>query len=471
MKNNESLSAPPSEKSLEPEISIKDLLRIDSISPENLQLLAKLPPPEKSPLSKASRNQLRKLASNIFKVWIDFIILHQQLPINDVETKCPTCGMENHFTDQQMWSHIFLALGAYYDYSIYKMIEQQRVGDKELHTLKIHYAEQLETFARGQELNSPYRHSALFVASYLACITFSHIGRLLSDMPLSKPFLTQIDRTVLLYLHLMLNERASYLKGTQAILADRLIDSVLRYLIKTYDKKAIGWNHRYRLGPFSAIKLSEISPLAHRHPDVLRKYGSKQVEKVFEHQLALILESLGFIVVSTRTGIRTADLLRIASDPTDRFTFILEAKTSKHPYSLPTKDERALREYVENIKRSLTTLPPLRFVLMVGHEESKTLSGKLKKFETTINIPTRFLKAQDLATLREQLLSPLVASTFQEMITSGPLILSNETITSIMNRCYAEHTAHRQFVDAMLGARGVISTDRAKAWSNPECHS
>jgi hypothetical protein len=119
-------------------------------------------------------------------------------------------------------------------------------------------------------------------------------------------------------------------------------------------------------GPYSQMRLRELPALASRASVMVDRYGEKRVEKVFETQLSLLVQSLGFAVVRTRSGERRVDLLCIAGGPGE-FTFLLEAKTSARPYSFSTADERALSEYVRDVRRSVAgNIPALRFVLLVG---------------------------------------------------------------------------------------------------------
>lgn len=145
----------------------------------------------------------------------------------------------------------------------------------------------------------------------------------------------------------------------------------------------------HNIGPFSAIRLQELSLLANRDKSVMRRYGKKNVERVFETQLALVLvmQSFGLYVVSTRTGQSTVDLVCISASPEERVTFLLEAKTTKATYALPKTDFRALQYYVNTVRRSLSTLPPLSFCLIVGSKASKTLGGKLAALEAEASVP------------------------------------------------------------------------------------
>src|SRR6202041_1722740 len=96
------------------------------------------------------------------------------------------------------------------------------------------------------------------------------------------------------------------------------------------------WSETHSRGPFSLLRLPELQLLASQDPRMQQRYGPKQVEKNFELQLALLMQSFGFYVIRTRVGERTVDLICISGDPTASYTLMVEAKTSKAPYAMPT---------------------------------------------------------------------------------------------------------------------------------------
>jgi hypothetical protein len=243
---------------------------------------------------------------------------------------------------------------------------------------------------------------------------------------------------------------------TLAALCGRLLHSVLHALADVYSESATGWDKSWRPGPFSDLRLQELSLLASRDEAMLRRYGTKLVEKRFEQQLALLFQSLGFIVIQTRTGARTVDLVCVSNDPLQRVTFLVEAKTSKAPYSLPAKDERALRDYVAEIDETLTTLPRLRFVLLVSHGATKTLEGKLRDFETKSATSIRFVTASALGQLRSHIPGPAPVGPFAKLVLESPHILPDDFVAALSETYRRHHDAHRDFAQALMSAgRGL----------------
>jgi hypothetical protein len=211
------------------------------------------------------------------------------------------------------------------------------------------------------------------------------------------------------------------------------------------------WSETHASGPFSLLRLPELQLLASQDQQMRQLYGPKMVEKAFESQLALLMQSLGFYVIKTRTGERTLDLVCISGDPTSSFTMMLEAKTTKAAYALPTKDERALTEYIAAVQEGLTTSPKLGLVLMVGSAASKTLGSRLRRVETNSGVAVRFCRAQELATLRESVLGPLPLALLKEELLSAPNIVPASFVKNIVRKTNERHAAQETLVRTFLG--------------------
>jgi hypothetical protein len=110
--------------------------------------------------------------------------------------------------------------------------------------------------------------------------------------------------------------------GVPASVLSRLLGDVLHQYARGFATAAVLHDEDHSPGPFSALRLAELSLLAERHDSVKRRYGDKRVEKRFEQQLALLMQSFGFYVVATKTGTRTVDLVCVGGVGEDRLTFL-----------------------------------------------------------------------------------------------------------------------------------------------------
>jgi hypothetical protein len=205
-------------------------------------------------------------------------------------------------------------------------------------------------------------------------------------------------------------------------------------------------------GPFTNLNLADFVALSRRTDTVLARFGAKNVESEFETQLSLIAQSFGFYVVRAQRARRRVDLFCLVPD--GGYTALIEAKTTAATYSLPADDERALIEYVGNVRASLGTLPSVAFVLLVGPEASTTLEKKLAGLEAELALPVRFLAAETLARLRDQLPGPVPAPAFRDaLISSRRRILGGEFADGIITAFSRVQEAHTRFVDDLMEAK------------------
>jgi hypothetical protein len=209
----------------------------------------------------------------------------------------------------------------------------------------------------------------------------------------------------------------------------------------------------YKPGYFSSLSLPELSLLTSRAESVVRKYGAKKIEKIFEYRLSLVMQSFGLFVVPTTTGARTIDLLCISNHPRHTMSFLLEAKTSKHPYSLPTKDSRAVREYIREYKSTLLSFPELKFVLIIGPAPSRSLAAKISDLESSVGIPIRFFPASLVASLREAIPGNLPLDVFADHIGKGEGIIDSSVTEAISGAYGVAQQAHKSFVEQMMKVR------------------
>lgn len=231
-----------------------------------------------------------------------------------------------------------------------------------------------------------------------------------------------------------------------------LLHQVLFERARISDEIARGRDESWRPGPYSELRLDELSLLAARHEATVRRYGARRVDKRFEQQLSLLFQSLGFIVVQTRTGSRTVDLVCVSGE--SRSTFLVEAKTSGAAYSLPAKDERALRDYIADVDETLKTLPPLRFVLLVSHSATRTLPGKLQALETKSGKPARFMSAAALSRLRTNLPGPTPAGVLEDhILASDDRVLPAGFVDDVVASYSKQQDAHRALVDSLFSLR------------------
>jgi hypothetical protein len=128
---------------------------------------------------------------------------------------------------------------------------------------------------------------------------------------------------------------------------------------------------------YHALNTIDLTGLSQRERTLREKYGVS-IERAFERQLALLFTSFGYAVIESVPGKRQVDLLCVAASPQPA-TIVVEAKTTTaREYSLPATHERALNEHVEEVRKNLRGLPPLRLILVVAPRFSEGAARRLE---------------------------------------------------------------------------------------------
>jgi hypothetical protein len=460
-----------------------------------------LPLPEESPLIGAAPKALRRAADSFYRSW-SYLVSAKELYLRGEATVAST---GETLSGRDLWWQLFFVVGAYYDFSIRLLLRKQTVYplpglelveaeewfgkvDKQIYAVLREFVSLVEgglleeeAELLGTELLSRFNATSLneaadaaiwesdrnlaafFAGTYITALSTAVMAELLrrTNMPLEH--IEDLDRishqmaASLFGRHMdasLIGRRFSSAGGWPPHvfeLPQRLVATIFEQWVRIYDRPYSAHTPKER-GPFSSsIRLTELAPLANRDARMSKKYGNKRIEKVFEQQLALIVQSFGLYVVSTRTGQRTVDLICISADPA-RFTFLLEAKTSGRPYSLPRDDARALLEYIREVRGGLTTLPPLHFVLMVGPSPSATLEKKLQGLEAEAGLPIRYCSADELAQLREIVAGPLPLNDFADHLLLASRVVPAGFAQTMRSRVDELRSSHEALVRTMLAS-------------------
>jgi hypothetical protein len=199
----------------------------------------------------------------------------------------------------------------------------------------------------------------------------------------------------------------------------------------------------------SILRLPEFPLLAARAPHLLKKYGLKTVEERFEQQLSLALQSFGFRTVPTTRGGRRGDNICITGGDSPA-AILVEAKTSEHPYNLPTKDERALLEYARKLDNPSPIIFPLRLILIVGPNPDVKLAERLNRLEAAARVPVRYCSAAALAALLRQPPTGVTAEGLFEAFGGDQRIISTDQLVSISSKAQERLTALRNWINTTL---------------------
>jgi hypothetical protein len=450
-------------------MKVRQLLILDL--DKDLEAIVGLIPPEQTELATATKKQLEQVASIFYKMWSGLVTY--QIDLSNRKVILPVSGSQEgkQLSGQVLWDRVVMTLVGYYCFALTKLLILQiarplRAGEEILGTLPgVEFGEILSLLLKaGPDLEDDELKSwALFSTHhYVICVLALQMIYWLRQADVQPPATSiEFERTV----HERLSAMSSLTRMVpigeeyefRRILDRRLLESAHYLAVSTYRKlreieRASATKHHLP-GAFSRLRLGELALLAKRDPVVINKYGVKQIEKIFEFQLSLVMQSFGFYVASAERGERVVDLICISGDPRESLTMLLEAKTTTGPYSLPTKDERALRDYVQAVRRSAIPLPTLKLVLLVSYEPSKTLESKLKSLSDEISVPIRFCRAQDLAMLREQIPGQIPIAEMIPHILSGPHVLPSGFFENLVKRYTELQATQADYIRKILALR------------------
>ncbi len=428
--------------------------------------LAITPNPKDIGLAEASLETAVIVAAESLRWTISILRGEVEFP-NTITVTCTDCDYSEDFRDGKVWDRLVSTLIGYYDFAMSRILASEDVkSDWVGKTLRIDFVAQAMG-SGANPLSKPRAKAQYAVSQYLECLISSYfVGALrrTSVRHITSEF-EAIAFRALCGLH---NAEWTVPEGDLKSMAHWLLHSALHHWDAIFQLVGDAWNKEHHPGPFSQLRVDELSPLAKRSPALVKKYGAKQVERVFEQQLALVVQSFGAYVVPGRVGESSVDLICISSE--QKVTFLLEAKTSGKPYALPTKDARALKEYVAGVQKALSTLPKLEFVLIVSGSPSSTLGKKIRLLEIDCGVPVRFCSAQELADLREMTIGPVPMDILRDEVLTGPHILPKGRLSQVVQKFQQAQAAHMSFVKSMMDLRRVEVSDSAEHERFPKTH-
>jgi hypothetical protein len=431
-----------------------DLQEVANLSIESsVSDFCKLPPPDIGLIEKTDAETLHKLTQSFARQWVSLVVGGLELPddsISSVED-----GNANVGSDETIRDRVLLTLGHYYDSAVRRLLELDRshpefraiagVHDNTFFLLADCELPEDVTPKEGWAFDLTFSYfMGLRTSAYLADIR--RIDKLPQEQFQTVEYMPQRAIRVMVDLMAQAPSQSNYL------LAFQLLRTSVQYLDEIYLEKWDQAKTGHKTGIFSQMRLNELSLIAIRDPSVIEKYGVHHLDKLFENQLSLIFQSFGYYVASAKIGERIVDLICISAASDPKMSFWIEAKTSSKSYSLPSKDERAIVDYISsfNSRSSSSIIPPLAFVLIVGSEPSDRLASKLQKLETRLQIPIRFCRAYDIAHLREKILGPIPFDIFQGTVLDAPSVMVQGCFGEIVDWMDRKKERYESFVKEEL---------------------
>jgi len=351
-----------------------------------------------------------------------------------------------------LWSGALCAAAIYYDYVVSRVLSEEPLGSP-LELVKEDNVSLMLDMSEAFD-SKHVSAAAYFVARYLQMyLALGYFRDHASDPFIGAPWIS-----LLVYVYSPLGDLARFVRTKGAYpLGGFAIHSVISALANTSAVcKAVSEESMKTLERMaSASKGVDLADLASRAQHAVERFGDKNVGMVFERQLAFLMQSFGFFVSPASRGRRAIDLICISAVPKP-YTLMLEAKTSRRAYYLPAKDARALKEYAINTQAVLSTLPPLKLLLLVGPNPASTLANKLRSLEAEVGVPIRYCEASVLADLRKRLPGPAPAHLFLKGLQLSDHVANGGFADAVARGYERQQATHDRFVQEMLAEGSAL---------------
>lgn len=335
------------------------------------------------------------------------------------------------------------------------------ITTEELHSLQRGWVKYRDTLPFDEETESERPQSFLarvalaigLTESLLTAwtlIAFIHDADI-ADLP-PEGFIAEIRSEALGWTMILNNIQFMDAEGLFSMLGQRLflptVDA-LRGALKSESERFVGTIPQKG---WASLRPQDFVLLASRNPDLNAFYGTS-LERAFERQLGLLLNSMGWAVVENRPGRRHVDLICLAVDP-EPSTLVVEAKTTSSPrYAFRADEQRALLEHVREVKRTLRPLPPVRLVLLVAPEFKAGAGARLRDCSVALGIPCRGIPARLLVQLRDRHLGPLPFDVVLEVVSKGPDIVTEKEVDAILAIAEAPAASWKSLVESLRTIR------------------
>lgn len=411
-------------------------------------ILFHLESPEETPLADAQMTDLiRTLATceaAMLRVFGD--IREGVLSIDTVE------GVADEEANVPLWSGILCVVGSYYDYAVSRLLSEEplKIPLESPSSTSIRTLLEITQDPDAAEISA----AAYFVARYFQVYLALNSFRGLANNPLGVPLAVGL----LEYVHSPLGDMARFVRTDEAYpLGGFALQSIRSALANvSIVCRATSRDSSADLKKLMGLpKGLALQDLASRTQRAVHLLGEKNIETVFEQRLLFLMQSFGFLVSSARRGVRAVDLICISA-AREPYTLLLEAKTSRRNYYLPTKDARALKEYILETQVALSTLPPLKLALVVGPAAASTMAHKIRLLEGDVGVPIRYCETSVLEELRNRLPGPVPATAFLSTLRLSEHVVNRDIVDAIAQDYEREQAIHNSFVQEMLSRNSIL---------------
>src|SRR2546425_5533219 len=273
-------------------VNIPQLANV-SLTQTDTSFLLDLPSPESINFS-GSAKEIAAAIDNLFSVWIKVVVEGADIPIKNHEYVCPH-GHRQNFEGEALRGRLILSITGYFDHIVreYLASKGSRKNAPCPNALVIsrvsQFASDPDNSASDPSMNA-FRNLSFYYFFTLIPLYFT---LLCGDI--RRPLAAQLESLSHKGLSELIECSFRIVEKHERIAARRLVQGAAEFARHVYEGFP-KWNEEHHIGPFSAIRLDELALLAKRDDSLLKRYGAKNVERVFEKRLRLEMQSFGFYV-------------------------------------------------------------------------------------------------------------------------------------------------------------------------------
>jgi hypothetical protein len=430
----------------------------------DLSAIASLPPPKNS-YNHLTAEELSEVSALFIAVWKS-LVLGKPAKWPSVEIKANQFNQTITAKGEDAIVWLLFILCQNYDAVVLRLIE--KIG---IRTPVPTPGVDLEFLKQASKSFLKPRHTTLdrvaaFTYNYLYCLWASFLVCLMHQSGARSSIVLGLEEIAHDTANRLLDGLGEYRKeSNEATVMLALTQSAFRTLSFAYHVLATRPRKAGELREFLDLNIHELSLLAVHDQFATEKYGEKGLEREFERQLSLLFQSFGFYVVTASPGERAVDLVCVPTSPQPAGVLLIDGKTSKHPYKLPVADQRALKEYFEHVCRTVTSLPRVTDILIVGPAPSTSLSERVRTLETELQVSVRYCPVAVLEDLREGLLGAVNHFDFFNALRLSSHVVGKQHIKELISRQRSKSDSVADLVKTFLGGTNTSAREKSRGAS------
>ena len=281
---------------------------VDVPWPRSMRDVLELPDPDLSLPASAVPDELNQAASFFLMQWHTLSSAYSTILEQTVTFVDPTTKRPGQLSGEDLWCALFHRCAVYHEFFLERILALRDGGDGPFPVaLNVNMGKRLTENGPAEGAPTVVATGYEILGRYITSLSGVYFSRLFREVDNHFGPLHTFEAIAHEELNTLAKLACEAPNATLRATASWLVSRHLARLAPTYSRPLHLWTEGHLPGPFSALRLSELQLLAERAATAGARYGYANLARRFEQQLSLLVQSLGFIVIRTRTGERTVD--------------------------------------------------------------------------------------------------------------------------------------------------------------------